>query len=229
MSPASRPAECQKGGRADEIQPTLVSVDAASEPYFAATGWAGDSRHSETPNLGDEPVKQASEGATIDELLESARKWMPATRRIALRMLGSTARADDACQLVLIRVFKSAGSYDPKQPFGSWFRRIAVNVCIDELRQSKRAAEVMEEARHLRIAQAPPGDRDEANQARERAEEVRTAVTALPPDERAVVVLRHYEQLRFTEIARILEAPESTIKTRMTRAFDRLRSALAVE
>lgn len=174
-------------------------------------------------------MKQPRGEANIDGLLESAREWMPAARRIALRMLGSTARADDACQLVLIRVFKSAATYDAKQPFGSWFRRIAVNVCIDELRQSKRAAEVMEEARRLRIAGTESGDRDDAERARERADEVRAAVTSLPPDERAVVVLRHYEQLRFVEIARILEAPESTIKTRMTRAFDRLRQTLAVE
>ena len=63
---------------------------------------------------------------------------------------------------------------------------------------------------------------DVALEEKERAEVVRRALLRLPEDYRAVVILRHYEGLKFREIAGVLGIPEGTVKSRMATALDRL-------
>jgi len=147
-------------------------------------------------------------------------------------MIGDPHRAEDLSQETFARLFARRRQYEPVARFSTFVWRIAINLCYDELRRLERRDERSlddedEEAWTAggtpEASVAPP---DVAVEEKERAEMVRKAVLCLPDDYRAVVVLRHYEGLKFREIAGVLGIPEGTVKSRMARALSRLAGQL---
>lgn len=145
---------------------------------------------------------------------------------IAYRLLGDRHQAMDAVQQALIRLCRTLDSFDGRAAFSTWFFRIVVNVCRDELRkQASRARSMDHLTRTLSSPHATPpyvADSDRARVAAVIAE----AVGALPDDEREAVVLKHYAALTFAEMAVVLETPVSTLKSRVLRGLERLRNHL---
>jgi RNA polymerase sigma-70 factor (ECF subfamily) len=145
-------------------------------------------------------------------------------------MTGDPHRAEDLAQETFARVFARRKHYQPVARFSTFVWRIAINLCYDELRRIGRRNERLldDDEDETWSALEPP----EASQPRpdtvveeqERAELVRSALLQLPEQYRAVVVLRHYEGLKFHEIAGVLGIPEGTVKSRMARALSRLAS-----
>ena len=108
--------------------------------------------------------------------------------------------------------------------------RVALNLCYDELRRINRRRESAfdrdgEPERHegSRVDDASP---DICLEERERAEIVRKALSRLEEPYQTVVILRHYEGLKFREIAEVLEIPEGTVKSRMVEALSQLNRFL---
>ena len=130
-------------------------------------------------------------------------------------------------------MFSRRKEYQPNGKFSTWLWRIALNLCYDELRRRRRRDESsVEEAGFgeasrrvgsVRFAGAGP-DRQLAE--RERGECVRRALAQLPEMYRAVLVLRHYEDLKFREIAEVLDVPEGTVKSRMAEALTQMSRLL---
>jgi RNA polymerase sigma-70 factor (ECF subfamily) len=156
------------------------------------------------------------------------RRWESPIRRLCARMIGDAHRAEDLAQEAFARLFARRKHYRPVARFSTFIRRIAVNLCYDELRRRKRRSECPLEdgggeahaARDCLTASGGPPDAVAAE--KEHAELVRAAVLRLPEHYRAVVVLRHYEGLKFREIAEVLEIPPGTVKSRMAEALCRL-------
>lgn len=157
-------------------------------------------------------------------------RWQLPIQRLCVRMTGDLHRAEDLAQEVFVRLFARRSQYESTGRFSTFLWRIALNLCYDELRRIKRRREEsLEESGHdearitdyeLRIT---PHDAAGEN---ERAEIVRQALLQLSEPHRVVVVLRHYEGLKFREIAELLDIPEGTVKSRMAEALSQLHNLL---
>jgi RNA polymerase sigma-70 factor (ECF subfamily) len=156
-------------------------------------------------------------------------RWEGPIRRLCERMTGDRHRAEDLTQEAFTRVFAGRNDYEPNAKFSTFLWRVALNLCYDELRRRRRRAEFsLEETETQEPIPLPSADPSPATQleTQERAELVRHALHRLPEHYRAVVVLRHYEGLKFREIAAVLSVPEGTVKSRMAEALDQLASLL---
>ena len=140
---------------------------------------------------------------------------------VAARMLGNRDDAADATQNAFVRVYQHLGSYDPRHRFYSWIYRILVNECLNVLRRRRNANEPAETQVDL------SGGPLEALQASERRRHVQRALLALPPELRAVIVLRHYAGLSYEEIGEAVGGlPVKTVKSRLYTARQRLGQLL---
>ena len=141
---------------------------------------------------------------------------------VAMRMLGDYAEAEDATQAALIKAYRSLGTFDPKQRFFSWLYRILLNECLNAQRDRRP---------HEPIALETAGGEGplEALEAAERRRIVQHALLALPHEYREVIVLRHYAELRYEDIAASLGIATKTVKSRLYTARQRLMELLIVE
>jgi len=162
-------------------------------------------------------------------------KWQGTVQRLCVRMLGDVHRGEDLAQEAFVRLYAKRRQYEPSARFSTYLWRVALNLCYDELRRMKRRPETSldvetadgEEGFSFLDAHAaddlPPND---AMESREQAEIVRVALQKLPEHYRSVVVLRHFENLKFREIAEVLDIPEGTVKSRMAEGLDLLHQIL---
>ena len=140
---------------------------------------------------------------------------------VALRILGNVQDAEDVTQTVFGNAFEALDSYDPKYRFFSWIYRMTVN---ESLNTVKRRKKVVSFDGSFDVA-APSAMSQSAADAEER---VGNALLELKPDDRAVVVLRHFVSFSYEEISDVLGVPVKTVKSRLFTARERLRESLLV-
>jgi RNA polymerase sigma-70 factor (ECF subfamily) len=140
---------------------------------------------------------------------------------VALRMLGNVQDAEDVTQTTFGNAFEALDSYDPKYRFFSWIYRMTVNESLNTL---KRRSNVVSLDGSFDLPAA-----DNASESALDAEQrVGKALMELKPDDRAVVVLRHFVSFSYEEISDVLEVPVKTVKSRLFTARERLRQSLVV-
>ena len=145
---------------------------------------------------------------------------------LAWRMLGDRHLAEDAAQETYLRVFRSLNSFRLGEHFEAWMIRIAVNVCCDLARKRGPAPALVESLEALAGDAAPMGA-DEAVLLHQRRALVRQAVAALPPAERAALVLRDLEGLSTEEAARILGVRPVTVRSQAASARAKVQTFCA--
>lgn len=163
---------------------------------------------------------QAGDPAAFEVL---ATRWNDRLVDLAFRLTGDAEEARDIRQLALLRMTRALDRFNPAAPFSTWIYRVVANLCIDRRRadDARRRHETSAASRRGTIA-------DPADDARREVHDtVARAVGALAAADRIVVALKHYQGLTFDEIARVLDCPPSTVKTRMSRALAALRPRLA--
>lgn len=167
-------------------------------------------------------VQQADDEAAFAQLV---RRWEGPIQRLCERMTGDGHAAEDLAQETFVRVFARRKEYQAEGKFSTWLWRIALNLCYDELRRRQRreknfyageGGEPLSDPEAFTAADCAP---DELLADRERSGLVRRALDQLPEIYRTVLVLRHYEDLKFREIAEVLGVPEGTVKSRMAEAL----------
>jgi RNA polymerase sigma-70 factor (ECF subfamily) len=145
-------------------------------------------------------------------------------------MTGDVHRGEDLKQETFVRLFENRKHYQPTGKFSTFLWRIALNLCYDELRRQNRRREVVSSGEDEQAnicdmaADAPTPDARAATS--EEGELVRKALLRLPEMYRAVIILRHYEDLKLAKIAEVLEIPEGTVNSRMAEALARLSRIL---
>jgi len=172
-------------------------------------------------------VKMDDDPQAFARLVE---RWQGPIQRLCIKMLGDAHRAEDLTQEAFARVFARRKDYEPAGRFSTFLWRIALNLCYDELRKIKRRGESSLEGgadeRGETDFMADTAGPDLQVVADERAEHVRRALLQIPEPYRVVVVLRHYEGLKFREIGEVLDIPEGTVKSRMVEALNQLSRLL---
>jgi RNA polymerase sigma-70 factor (ECF subfamily) len=143
---------------------------------------------------------------------------------IAYRMFGDRHEAEDAAQETFVRAYRALKSYDPEKPPGPWLKRIAVNLCLNQLERRKDLP--LEEDRAFSSPESGP---ESQTIERELSRQVRSALISLPPRYRAVIELRHYQELTYEEIAQTLHRPLSDVKSDLFRARKMLAEKITTE
>ncbi|HTE17760.1 MAG TPA: sigma-70 family RNA polymerase sigma factor [Armatimonadota bacterium] len=149
------------------------------------------------------------------------RKYQTYVYNIALGMLGNGEDAADITQETFLRLHRRLDSFRGDSSFSTWLYRVAVNLCITELRRRGRSRfQFLEDMAHdedPRSQEAGPSPVDVVELEEDR-QVVHQVLRTLPPDYRAVMVLRHFQQLAYEEIAEVLGLSLSQVKTRLFRA-----------
>ena len=140
---------------------------------------------------------------------------------VAMRMLRDQEDARDVVQNVFTSVFEKLHQFNFEHKFYSWIYRIAINEAIDILNRRNRSAP-FEDEESLAGGSTPF---EECNDD-ERSTMLQAAMMKLPPDYRAVVILRHFVDRSYQEMSEILGIPEKTVKSRLFTARQLLREQL---
>jgi RNA polymerase sigma-70 factor (ECF subfamily) len=157
--------------------------------------------------------------ATAFEAL--VRRWQQPIARVLGRLLGGSDQVPDLCQEVFLKVYRARPRYRENGAFAGWIYRVTLNVARSAARRHRPVLPL----RGHQPADAH-GPADAVCRQREEAELVARAVAELPEPLREVLVLRHYEGLKFEEIARLSGTPASTLKSRFAAALNRLKTRL---
>ncbi len=149
------------------------------------------------------------------------RHYDPGLRALAYRLLGDRDLMDDALQEAYVKAFRGLPRFRGRSRLGTWLYRIVYNACLDELKRPGRRRSVPYE--DVGDAPGPPTDPGEAVA---RRADLAEALARLAPDERAAVLLVDAQGFDYREAARILDVPEGTVASRLSRARAGLRSHL---
>ena len=173
------------------------------------------------------PRAAAGDRAAFRTLVERHRTMV---YRVAFQYCGNHHDADDIAQDVFLKVFRSLASFRQDAQFTSWLYRIAMNACIDHARRTaplSAAASMDDETVNAvdAFADAAPGPEDRAYGG-ELGHVLRTEIERLPPRQRLIFTMRHFEGLKLSEIADALDLAEGTVKRQLHAAVQRLRGAL---
>jgi RNA polymerase sigma-70 factor, ECF subfamily len=154
------------------------------------------------------------------------------------RMVRNREQAEDLAQEVFIRVYRARGDYVPSAKFTTWLFRIATNLALNSLRDTRHQrmeisldAPVTADAedgdeRMLDVADKHP-DIEQHLVEEVRKAMIKHAIDKLPEKQRAAVLLHKYQELDYGEIAKILSCSESALKSLLFRAYESLRVELA--
>ena len=152
-------------------------------------------------------------------------KYREAVFRVARRMLRSHEDASDVAQEVFIRVHRALPRFAGRSQLRTWLFRITVNLCFDF--SGRRSRDVLTGLKELMWEPSPHDNPVELSERRELGDVVARAIDALPPRQRAMVVLRVYQDLPYADIGQIMGCAEGTVKATIFAAFGKLRRSLA--
>jgi RNA polymerase sigma-70 factor (ECF subfamily) len=155
-------------------------------------------------------IRGAQQGSVAD-LEHLFREHWPRAYRAAQLVTGDAAAAEDIAQEAFLAAIRNLDRFDRRRPFGPWLHRIVVNRAIDWTRARKLRGEV------------ELGDYFPAPPAPELDGSALRRISALSPEHRAVVVLRHLLEYTPGEIAKMLDLPRGTVNSRLRRALDSMK------
>jgi RNA polymerase sigma-70 factor (ECF subfamily) len=166
----------------------------------------------------DRELADAARGGDRDALDQLLRRHYDRVHAVCRRIVGPGRDADDAAQEAMIGIVRGLSRFDHRAAFSTWAYRIATNAALDELRRRKRRPMLH---RVPDADEAPPDVVDPLAERRVEAAVDRLAIDAvvaeLPDEFRAAVVLRDVADLDYAEIARVLDVPVGTVKSRIAR------------
>lgn len=153
---------------------------------------------------------------------------------VIYRLIPDHAQVEDLVQEVFLRVFRTAGRYQPMAKFSTWLYRIAANVALNALRAGRK----------MKLSSLELADRDDESSwrrdvhdtrsaapvSRLDAEELRArilaAIAELPENQRIAITLNRFEHMSYQQIAAVLDCSTMAVKSLLSRARCNLRDAL---
>jgi RNA polymerase sigma-70 factor, ECF subfamily len=168
---------------------------------------------------GDRIVGAGTEALRAETFQRLADEHLDAAYRLASAILRDPSEAEDAVHDAFVRAWERWSSLREEDRFGAWFGRIVVNTCRDRLRRARRwgVTDLSDEHRlSTPDASGPIHDR----------EQVADALLRLKPDDRVLLALRYYRDLKVEDIADLLGIPPGTAASRLRSAHALLRTLL---
>lgn len=151
---------------------------------------------------------------------ELVRRHQTSAYNTARRIVGDSQDALDVTQDAFVRAYDALASFDRARPFAPWLHTIVTNLALN-FAQRKRPTQALDIELNAPDANANPETRALASEQQAR---VRQALLQLPPAWRAVVELRHFQELSYEEISAALNLPVSDVKSHLFRARQKLKA-----
>jgi len=184
-------------------------------------------------HLSDEEAMSLVQKGNMDAFAELARRYEQKLLNFLYRFVGNAAQAEDLMQATLLKVYRSRARFKGSGKFSTWVYTIAANVARDYLRKTKKyrfvslEAPVGQSSTVIDFFEAEGESASESVQKKEMAKLVRLAIARLPREQRLAILLSHYEDMCYDEIARILGCSKGTVKSRVFRAKMKMKEFLA--
>jgi RNA polymerase sigma-70 factor (ECF subfamily) len=165
---------------------------------------------------------RAAQAGSVADLEQLFRAHWTRAYRAAYLVVHDHAAAEDIAQEAFLSAVRSLEQFDRERPFGPWLHRIVVNRAIDWARGRIARREVSGES--FMEATDPLAWSAEQPYAGSEAKAVAAGLATLPPEQRAVIVLRYLLEYTPGEIAELLDLPRGTVNSRLRRGLDALQA-----
>ena len=176
----------------------------------------------EKPAQDDADLMRRWQAGDAEAFVDLTRRWQQPMARFLSRLIGQPEQVADLCQEVFLRLYLKGPRYRENGTFSTWLYQIALNAVRDAGRRARRTPVALGD--HDPPAHMPDGVARCEQQ--ELTAGVRQALAELPEPLRQVLVLRHYEDMSFEQMARVLGTPASTLKLRFAVALKLLRDRM---
>lgn len=143
--------------------------------------------------------------------------------RLAYLIVGDPDDAEDVAQETFLRAWKHLNGFDSTRPLRPWLLSIASNLSSNRRRSAGRYFAALTRAFR---AEPPPATIEEKNSAQSEANELWKAVQKLDMQDQQVVYLRYFLDLPIAETSEVLQVAEGTVKSRLSRALEKLRKVI---
>jgi RNA polymerase sigma-70 factor, ECF subfamily len=179
---------------------------------------------------GEQSWVKASQDGDVAAFNRLVLRWQSQVYNLACRMLNDADEAAEATQDVFLKAFRAIRSFRCDCHFSTWLYRIAANQCMTRLKKRRRLPSYSLDDEESRGHLGPQLPCQESHERRfmqeETGSQIRQALARLSPEQRLVVELKFFQELTFEEIAAVVEAPLSTVKSRLYQGLETLRKRL---
>jgi RNA polymerase sigma-70 factor (ECF subfamily) len=182
-----------------------------------------NSAPTEWPAEANEEVLERCRRGEVSALESLYRIYGSRLWRLCRNLLRNRGDAEDAVQDLFLKVFERLGQFDGRSSFSTWLYRLAVNECLNRL-AVRRGRNLCLQKQAPALQPAPPESPLEGSSRLEQREALEGWLQDLDPRSRSLLVLREVEGLSYREIARILECPEGTVMSGLSRARTKLKN-----
>ena len=170
----------------------------------------------------DEQLMQVVADGNLEAFNELLLRYQSFAWKMAYRFLGDAMEAEDVAQESFLKTLEAARSYRPTAAFRSYFYHTLTHLCIDRTRK-KQPASIDDIPEAIDPSLSP----DESLIKKELQDQIHLALDTLPPNQKAAMILRHYEGLSYTEIAQILGVTPKAVEGLISRARASLQARLS--
>lgn len=172
----------------------------------------------------DKTIRKAQEGDE-DAFASLICRVQNSAYAVAFRYMENDADTRDVMQEAFIKMYRNLGSFKGDSSFETWFTRILINCCLDELRKRKTSPGQEDIDEHFDLADHQPGTEEQIIR-EERKKAVTDAIRKLPEEMRNILILREFEGYSYEELAEVLDLEPGTVKSRLNRAKQKLKQIL---
>src|SRR5579872_6569242 len=171
---------------------------------------------------------QAGDREALSALIQSQQTYVYS---IAMSLMHNPADAADMTQEAFVRLLRSLHTYRGETKFTTWLYRLVTNICLDELRR-RGVPQLTLDGTSDEGPQVQPADPDPWVQperwvaAAEDAAELQRALGELSTAQRLALTLFYFDDLRYEDIAQVMDVPLNTVKSHIRRAKERLAEVL---
>lgn len=179
-------------------------------------------------HLSDQDLMRIVQAGDYSPASEIYDRYSSRIYNFAFRFLKNAEAAEDAMQEVFVKMIRHAGQFQGDAKLSTWLFSITANWCRDYLRKADNKPKESEEV----LISLPSSNEYSPERNLEQREDelrVRRALSALTPEQREAILLSRYQGLSYAEIAQIAGCSEGAVKTRVFRAMETLKKALAVD
>lgn len=171
----------------------------------------------------DRQLVERFRGGDAKAFTTLVRRYQGPVYNAAYWVLHKAEDASDIAQTVFLKAAERIADYDPRYKFFSWIYRIAVNEALNLQRRRGHEEELEDDELVPDDAEREPGLQVSSAQ---RARRLEAALMKLHADQRIVIVMRHFQECSYAEMALLLAVEEKTVKSRLFEARTRLRALL---
>lgn len=177
-------------------------------------------------HLSDQDLMRIVQAGDYSPASEIYDRYSGRIYNFAFRFLKNAEAAEDATQEVFVKMMKHANQFHGDAKLSTWLFSITANWCRDYLRKADNKAK---EADDVLVELPAPAELAPDRNLEKREDELRVqrALSALTPEQREAILLSRYQGLSYAEIAQIAGCSEGAVKTRVFRAMETLKKALA--